>query len=257
MKKIGIAGDSFFAPTQDLPNRSDCKNSGGKHFSEILAKNLGYELYPLSRGACSNSTIRLQVSQLVKDKVDFVIYGSTSAGRLEYPNVEKGKNKNYIAELGIYNFVYDTHPDLSSLNHNFVENNTHSDTITNILAGYGPGTNEQKMAIRYYFNHLFDERFRQIQDAYIISSGVQELIDNKIPFIGLFHDYVNLIPYFQKNNLRIITSDYSLLPFLYNNMDEETKTWTTRRYHVSDKNQVVIANNLCNYINSNNLLVWS
>lgn len=256
MKRIGIAGDSFFAPTQNIPNRLDCKDSAGKHFSELMASQLGYELYPLSRGACSNSVIRLQVSQLVKEKVDFVIYGSTSVNRLEYPNVNKNNN-SFIAELGIYNFVYSTHPDLSSLNSNFSENNTHSDTISNILAGYGDCSEEQRQSIRFYFENLFDERYKQIQDSYIMSSGVQELIDNCIPYLCLFDNYVNLIPYFQKKNKRVVTEDYSLLPFRYDSMDEETGEFTKRRYHVSDKNQVVIAERLCNYIKSNNLLVWS
>lgn len=255
MKKIGIAGDSFFAPTLDIPERADCRGSSGKHFSEVLAKMLGYEVYSLARGAVSNSVIRLQVEELVKEKVDFVIYGSTSSGRLEYPNILK--TQSYCAELGIYNFSYKQHPDLSSLNPNFIENNTHSDTISTILGGYGDCTERQRQAIRMYFEELFDERYRQIQDAYILSSGVQELIDNKIPYLCLFDNFVELIPYFQKHNQRIVTQDYKLLPFRYDTYDEETGTHTQRRYHVSDKNQLVIANYLCNYIVTNNLLNWS
>jgi len=253
--RIGIAGDSFFAPTQDLKHRDDCLGSGGKHFSEILAKKLGYELFPLSRGAASNSLIRLQVEQLVKENVDFVIYGSTSVGRLEFPHKEK--TRDYCAELGLFNFNYENHPDLSSLHKDFGENNMDSDTICSILTGYGYVTEDQRLAIKYYFEYLFDERYRQVQDAYIMSSGVQELIDNKIPYICLFDNYVELIPYFRKQNKRIVTRDLTLLPFRYNFYDEETGKDTLRRYHVSDKNQVEIANLLCNYIQTNNLLVWS
>jgi hypothetical protein len=255
MPIIGIAGDSFFAPTQDLPYRSDCENSSGKHFVEILSKKLGYDLVTYARGASSNSLIRLQIQQLVKERVDFVIYGSTSAGRLEFPS--KNKTRNYCAELGVYNFNYRDHPDLSSINPNFGENNMESDTISTILGGYGNCTDEQRNAIKEYFNELYDERYRQVQDAYIISSGVQELIDNKIPYLCLFDNFVKLIPYFCKINERIVTDDHTLLPFKYNFYDSETGKDTVRRYHVSDKNQVEIANLLCNYIQTNNLLVWS
>lgn len=255
MPIIGIAGDSFFAPTQDLDYRQDCLGSGGKHFSEILAKELGYDLWPLARGASSNSLIRLQVEKLIQDKVDFVIYGSTSSGRLEYPS--QYKTRNYVAELGVYNFNYNSHPDLSSLNIYFDENNMESETITTILGGYGNCTEEQRKAVKLYFQELYDERYRQVQDAYIMSSGVQELIDNKIPYICLFDNFVELIPYFQKENVRIVTDNYDLLPFRYDTIDEETGKHTSRRYHVSDKKQVEIAKKLCQYIQTNNLLVWS
>lgn len=254
MPVIGIAGDSFFAPTQDIASRSDCAGSKGKHFSEIMSKFLGYDLLPLSRGAVSNSVIRLQVQELVKKKVDFVIYGTTSSGRLEYPSTY---SSNYAAESGIYNFDYSTHPDLSSLNPNFGLNSMQSETISTVLGGYGMCTENQKEAIEMYFKELFDERYRQVQDAFIISSGVQELIDNKIPYICLFDDFVELIPYFSNPNKRIIIKDRSLLPFRYDSYDEETGNDTHRRYHVSDKNQVVIAYKLCQYIRTNNLLVWS
>lgn len=255
MLRLGIAGDSFFAPTQDLHYRPDCAGSGSKHFSEILAKMLNYEIYPLARGASSNSMIRLQVQQLVKDKVDFVIYGSTSAGRLDYPNVNR--KRSYVAELGIYNFTYKQHPDLSSLNENFDENSMHSDTISSLLSGYGDATSEQRTAIKEYFNELYDERYKQVQDAFIISSGVQELINNKIPYIGLFDNFVSLIPYFKTSTPRHVITDNTLLPFKYPSFDSETGTDTTRRYHVSDKNQIAIAERLCQYIQRYNLLVWS
>lgn len=255
MLKLGIAGDSFFAPTQDLHYRPDCAGSGKKHFSEVLAEMLNYELHPLARGASSNSMIRLQVQQLVKDKVDFVIYGSTSAGRLDYPN--RDRKRSYVAELGIYNFTYKQHPDLSSLNENFDENSMHSDTISTILSGYGDATSEQRVAIKEYFTELYDERYRQVQDAFLISSGVQELVDNKIPYIGIFDNFVELIPYFKKINPRHIIDNRVLQPFRYSSFDSETGKDTVRRYHVSDKNQVVIAERLCQYIKDYNLLKWS
>lgn len=255
MKKIGIAGDSFFAPTQDLQHRSDCAGSGGKHFSEILARTLGYELYTLARGASSNALIRLQIQELIAKNVDFVIYGTTNAARLEYPC--ENRVREYCAELGVFNFNYSDHADLSSLNVNFGENNMQSDTINTILHGYGNCTESQRKAIELYHKELYDDRFQQVMDAFVISSGVQELIDNRIPYICLFDNFVELIPYFQKPNPRIIIKDHKLLPFRYPAFDEETGKDTVRRYHVSDKNQVELANQLCNYIHDNNLLTWS
>jgi len=47
MPILGIAGDSFYAATQDIAGRSDCEGSHGKHFTEVLAKKLGYDLFTL------------------------------------------------------------------------------------------------------------------------------------------------------------------------------------------------------------------
>ena len=259
MPMIGVCGDSFFAATQDL-DRIDCRGSAGKHFTEILSKTLGYDLFTLARGACSNTAIRLQIDEMIRQNCDFVLIGVTSEGRIEYP---LESDRFYYPE-GIYNIIYNSHPDLSSLNSNFVNPSIVSETINNVLTGYGHVRDEeQRRAIEFYHRELFVPELRQLQDAWILSDGIRTLIDKKIPYIIFMQDWMSnfrSIPIFANENPRHLYSEKHkhMIPFYYDTSDEdEDNGHTKRRYHVSDKKQVEIANHLCNYIQSNNLLVWS
>lgn len=262
MPTLGVCGDSYFAATINDDLRSDLKDSHGKHFSEIMAAKLGYDLFTLARGACSNSSIRLQIDEMIKRKVDFVIVGVTSPDRLEY---RTGESK-YDFRNGINNIVYDGYPDQSSDNINST-GVLFSDTISNILAGYGPVKDKDQFnAIREYFDQIHDTEFRHHQDSWIIANGIQELKDAKIPYILLGHAWLCYTNYFKfySNNDRFLLrrSDKDIfdhnkyIPFHYDTFDEDTGHHTTRRWHVSDRNQIRIANNLLDYINSKNLLVW-
>lgn len=258
MPLMGVCGDSFFAATQNL-DRPDCNNSSGKHFTEILTKKLGYDLFTLARGACSNTAIRLQIDEVVRQNCDFVIIGVTSEGRIEYPLEE---DKFYYPN-GIYNIIYDSHPDLSSLNQNFKNPSIVSETINNVLSGYGQVRDDnQRRAIELYHKELFVRELRQLQDTWILSDGVRLLIEKKIPYIIFLQNWmINFrVSTFFNNDPRHLSFDKHrhLIPFHYDTLDDTTQNGhTTRRWHTSDKNQVVIAEHLCEYIHSNNLLVWS
>jgi len=257
MPLMGVCGDSFFAATQDLPHRDDCKGSSGKHFSEILSKKINYDLFTLARGACSNTAIRLQIDECVRQNCDFIIIGVTGENRIEYP-LEEPK---FIKGDGIYNIIYNSHPDLSSLNQNFKNPSIISETITNVLAGYGHVRDDsQRKAIELYHKELFVQELKQLQDTWILSDGVRLLIEKKIPYIIFLNWMMNFrVSAFFNDNPRHLTHKHDhFIPFAYDSLDDTTANGHThRRWHVSDKNQVVIAEHLCEYIYSNNLLVWS
>jgi hypothetical protein len=273
MPVLGICGDSYFAATQDIASRPDCNGSGGKHFTELLAKKLNYDYFTLARGACSNFCIRLQIDEAIKNKCDFILIGTTTENRIEYPI----KENSFDASKGIYNIIYHhytrgtdqlQYPDISSLDEKFQNAGYASDTITNILAGYGPVKNDEQFeAIKTYFMDLYDTDIKKMLDSYVISDGVRALEANKIPYMIFLRSHFShyLRRYespLHKNSPRIleygnVNIDDRLYPWTYSAMDEETGQNTTRRYHVSDKNQVVISNLVCDYILSNNLLVWS
>lgn len=259
MPLLGVCGDSFLAATQDHEWRMDLKKSPGKHFTELLAKHLDYDYFTLARGACSNTAIRLQIDEMIRQEVDFVIVGTTSENRIEYP-IEK---RHVEFRKGIYNIIYDQHPDRSSLNVNFVNPHIVSETINNTLSGYGQVRDpEQLESIKRYFMDIYHEDIRKLQDAWIISDGVRALREAKIPYLVLLvPGLLNLgISTFDNPDNRILFDTIKhrqYLPYHYGFHDEETGKDTHRRWHVSDKNQVVICENLCQYIQSNNLLVWS
>jgi len=256
MPVLGVCGDSWFAATQEL-DRKDCRDSKGKHFSEILAKKLNYDLYTLARGACSNSAIRLQISELVKRKVDFIIVGVTTANRIEYPRHD---NKKFVPDKGIHNICYDLHPDQSSDNVNANYSTMYSDTLTNI---FGNGDNnsgpvrseEQREAIKNYYLEVFDINFRETQDAWIIASGIQEIRDAKIPYLLLGYPWLDNTKYFNKGNDREILYDAGrgLVPACR----VKGPINTHRRWHTTDEEQAKIAETLHKHITQKSLLQFT
>ncbi|MGA1379885.1 MAG: hypothetical protein ACO3Z2_08050, partial [Chitinophagaceae bacterium] len=246
MPILGVCGDSYLAATQDLPHRIDCRGSGGKHFTELLAKKLGYDYYTMARGACSNTAIRLQIDDMINNKCDFVIIGTTWPSRLEYYLNEDKFNYS----MGIYNINYSYHPDISSLNKKFDENaSTISETIINVLDGSGPCKDEaQKESLKNYLVHIYHDSIKTLQDAWIIANGITELENAKIPFLILVQECLadTLVKKYQTNNPRILVehdTTREFIPWRYDVYDEETQKNTIRRYHVSDKNQIKISNN--------------
>lgn len=248
MKTLGICGDSFFAATQDIATRIDCRNSAGKHFSEILAKKLNYDLYTLARGACSNSAIRLQISELVKRNVDFIIVGTTSVNRIEYP---KYNNREFDPAKGVFNLNYNSHPDKSVLNSKAEDEVLISDTLTNIFGSEFNSapvrSEEQRQAIKNYYLEIFDLKFREQQDAWIIASGIQEIRNANIPYLLIGHSWLNYSNYFT-DNLRDLINDKKLSPWVYGSN-------TTRRWHTDDQSQTQIAQNIYDYLMVHNLLI--
>lgn len=241
MPILGVCGDSFMSATLNT-DHAPCQESEGKHFTEILAKKINYDYFTLARGACSNFAIRLQISEMIKQKVDLIIVGTTTSNRVEIPNI----GKKFDQELGVYNLDYRTeyYPDRSTLNTNF-KHHIISDTLTNIFTDTRPlfkkifnlkQTNflppisqDQIYALQGYLNYLFDDNYKNIIDTFIIQSGIKSLEDSKIPYIvilmGLNSNtlYTNL---FSTNDYRFIVESSPLNPYSWGTGD--------RRWHTSD-----------------------
>ena len=60
MKKLVGCGDRFSAVSKTLP---------GTHYSEGLAKEIGWELLNYARRGCSNGGIRLQIQEAIKQPI--------------------------------------------------------------------------------------------------------------------------------------------------------------------------------------------
>lgn len=247
--KLGVCGCSWMSATQDIKGRVDCEGASGKHFTEILAKKLGWELYSLARSACSNSAIRMQVAEMVQQKVDLVLVGVTSANRIEFPI----KGKEFDPSLGVYNIDYKLHPDLSSLNEKFVHDNIVSDTLNNIVRHnewshpYKFLTPDHYSAIKSYITYLFDPQYREQQDAWIIHSGIAELRAARIPFFLVMQGWIiPYTPFNDESNPSLIRDD-KLWPWTYHDMT------TMRRWHTTDESQEVLANNWYTFLKENNV----
>lgn len=254
MKVLGVCGDSFMAATTntwgDQP-RPDLHDSEGRHFTELLAKKLDYEYFTLARGACSNTAISLQVDEVIRQTVDFVLFNATSPGRIEVPL------KKFQSSLGVYNIDYLSYPDTSGQRNRslFCHDNILSETITNLTYDGDtpyplPFSDTKREALKYYLAELYDEQVRFYQDSCIIADCISRLEDAKIPYI-MFTSLPT-----RKDTNRILAMDGPLdhlvpMSSLYNN------DRSTRRWHTSDETQVKLAENLYQYIVENNLLNWN
>lgn len=256
MPVLGVCGDSFMAATIHFPDRPDTKDSEGKHFTEILSKKIGYDYFTLARGACSNSAIRLQIDEMVKQKVDLVIIGCTSGNRLELPHI----NRKYVRNLGVYNLDYktDRYPDLSTKNNKF-KHSLISETLTNIFTDDRPFykkifntinfiDNNQLTALEYYIDYILDHEYKAEMDRWILQSGIKLLEDNSINYIMILNGVLQHEEkkYNYYNNTKFIPYDSKLNPATY--------PYGTRRWHTNDSSQEKIADLWYNYIIDNNFL---
>lgn len=259
MKTLGICGDSFMAATINGDgSREDIRDSEGKHFTEILAEKIGYDYFTLARGAASNTAIRLQIDEMIKQKVDLVIIGTTTPNRLEIPYI----GKTFDTDLGVYNLDYRTeyYPDKSTLNPKF-RHNMLTDTLTNIFydpspfhkkifnddcRGHVPQISQNQLdALGNYIDYLYDTDYKQMQDAWAIHSGIKALEENNIPFIVIWN-IITPIGVDTSNDHRFIHFNHKLNP----------TTWELghRRWHTTDEAQAIGAESWYTYLLDNGYL---
>lgn len=259
MKKLAVCGDSFFSPISYNPN--DLDNGYDKHFTEILAKKLGWELINFARGGCSNQTIRLQIDEVIKYKPDFVIVGTTSPDRFEFPinyvsiNSYDDKRSSEVVELGyqedlgLSNIDYIDYPDKSAEHKNFkqVKPTLFSDTLNNIFFSRQSGYNEylkkdEIKILEKWYDRFYDFSWKTQTDTWIISDGLRKLEQYKIDFscVTSFLFEKQLYSF----NGKILNAYSPLNPNNYVSIDENVPY----RFHTTLKNQELLAELWVNHI---------
>lgn len=191
MKKLAICGDSFNAVSKILP---------GTHYSEILAKDLGWQLLNYARRGCSNGGIRLQIQEAIDQNADFVIIVPTGWDRMEIPVRDNfyDNPKNIIKTWGnlLQDFLLDKSkstydPKLGIKNINYDPDKTDHmvfETIFSLAENYtheyrkAKLTQEKVEAMKQYINHIYDSGWKQQLDKWIITEGVCQLQSRSIPF---------------------------------------------------------------------------
>lgn len=254
MKKLGVCGDSFFAPISYDEKNLD--NGCGFHFTEILANKLGWELITYARGACGNQTIRLQIDEIINHDPDFVIVGTTSPDRFEYP-INDLSVKNYIDKFsdihreisykeseGLSNIDYLDFPDKSSEQEIFKNKKPvlFADTLNNIFLGNQYLTKDEITILEKWYDRFYDFEWKKQTDTWIISDGLRKLMDNKIEFscINRFL-YKNQLSLYEN---KIIDVNSPLNPSNYN-----ASVDVPYRFHTTLESQEILANLWYNYIN--------
>lgn len=260
MPTLGVCGDSFMSATMNT-KREETWDSEGRHFTEILAKKIGYDYFTLARAACSNNAIRLQVDEMIKQKVDLVIIGTTTSNRLEIPHL----GRKYNPHLGVYNLDYrkEFYPDRSATNPKF-KHNLISETLTNIFYDpvpmvkkivckhqktYTPELSEEQFtALEQYYDFLYDPEYKAQLDKFIILSAIKSLETSKIPFVIIWHGYSVGDPDFSDltfHDHRIITQG-PLCPQNWESVSTPGKR--LRRWHTDDLAQEKGAELWYNYL---------
>jgi len=258
MKKLGVCGDSFFASISYDPNNLD--NGYNKHFTEILAKKLGWEVITFARGACSNQTIRLQIDEIIKESPDLVIVGTTTPDRFEYPidyvSIEnyidkicdKHRRIGYVESNGLSNIDYSNYPDKSSEHNIFKQNKPllFSDTLNNIFFNNQFRTylkNDEIRILEKWYDRFYDFQWKTQTDTWIISDGLRKLKENDIDFFCVSSFLFQNQLYFFNN--KIIDNDSPLNPNNYSSHNKDVPY----RFHTSIEDQELLADLWFSHIN--------
>jgi hypothetical protein len=192
-KVIAICGDSWFSADTNLP---------GKSFGEVMCAENNWTLLSLARCGCSNFAIGLQVDKSIELNVDFVIIGTTTPDRGEFPiisnqnssvwnKLKKSFNwkdwftaqpEIYVKSRGISNIL---HTNSLSGTYPWIKDPTIiSESLNNLMfIGNNKLTIEQLDALRSYMLNLYDSGIKRQTDSWVISDACRRLEQANIPYL--------------------------------------------------------------------------
>lgn len=203
MKKLIVCGDSFMSPRSKHP---------GKHFVELFAKHLGFELTSYARAGVSNGSIVIQLESALQQKPDLILFNLTNSDRTEF-RVDQDRALNFYESININNpyFIkelcdvsWDTCQTSDAFYANIEDKRLGSVNYTTVLA---PVITEdekkfgQIMAntfidydkkihtLKEYYRYIFDEKWERQKQQMMMFAMTYRLYKNNIPFI-LVHDYL-------------------------------------------------------------------
>jgi len=239
-KTLGVCGDSFMSQTKNNKKGKD------KHFIDFLSKKLNCDVVTFALGGCSNNVIRLQINEIMKYRLDYLIIGLTTADRLELPvspkdlsYYKKLENSNYKKENGVYNIFYGS-DNLSSNNTPFklIKPTLRSETLANIIldncsSDYGQLSEEETSAVVEYFKYMYDDKLKRQIDSWVISDALADLNEKKINYTVINSCLDPEI--IEKRSKDTVKSDDKLNPWLYTSYD------TNHTFHLTEENSIILS----------------
>jgi hypothetical protein len=238
----------------------------GTSFGEIIAREMDWDLVNLSRQGCSNSCIRLQIDEAIKQSASFVIINPTVHSRIEIPvasveyTFEESKRRGWNAHLDAFlkrkqpSVGYDKSLGLANINYEnaqpyriiseqlvcLAENewNDRPNQVPYIL------TKETQNAVKQYINYMYDSEWKLQQDKWILGDGIMRLAYENIPYMvisGNCWDHDNI-----RHELPAIIQDKNLISKYEETIVYATSKWPHESidpgYHTSLHGQRYLAN---------------
>ena len=172
--KIAVCGCSFSATVAG--------EYAGTHWSEIVAERTGAELINLARQGISNSVIRLQIAEAIRQQPDWVFVNATTTDRLEIATDNRHlehPSLGYDPAAGLSNFNY--HSDQPS---RMISETVFSMIDWDLHPYRGKKVNDDvREAVANYSAFIYDLHWRLQVDNWIINSGLWDLHTQGIKFV--------------------------------------------------------------------------
>lgn len=176
MKKVVTCGCSFMSPDMYNPEFQ------GTHFSEVFAKEMGYELIQLARPGSSNGGICIQIEEAIKIKPDLILFGTTVFDRVEIsvsPEVLEVGDRHFTEKIKIEE-LYDVYHTKIGEKQNAI---LLSDNLMSLIPDKNhwrdrliPDYEIKHSALEAWLKHLYVPRWKRQIDEYCMYAVQHKLL---------------------------------------------------------------------------------
>jgi hypothetical protein len=230
---------------------SSSPETPGLHFSEIISKNIEYDLYNIARGGMSNGGIIAQLEFALSFNPDLIIYNSTSPDRIEFPTKDNSGISLDASHVS-YRYKNSTSSDLKFFNN---DNRLISDTLLGIgtwfddsfiTSLYGKDCSDitdKRNAVKHYIEHLYCPQWKLQMDKLLFYAISHKIFSRRIKFIFMA-DTLGCIPEIEWMGEKNIGYSFEKLVHVRNiHIKEEfgSENFKDPGYHTTHKTQKEIA----------------
>ena len=149
----------------------------GKHFSEIVSKNLGLELVAYSRSGMSNGGIALQILEAINQGPEIVLLNLTFSDRIEFKLDGFPLERTTFRSLD-YSL---SSTDMSVQDKRFGP--LASDNLVSLLNNNTHYPKDKLTAVRIYFEELYCEEWKGQTDSMMMYAVLDTLHKSNIPYL--------------------------------------------------------------------------
>jgi len=174
MKKLIVCGDSYMSPVSG--------KYAGTHFSEIIAKELGYELLAYARGGMSNGGICIQIQTAINEnpKPDLILVGSTYFTRMEWPINEI----QLIDKFTVKDLLYDIQVPSLSRTYDWLNRDPQLVSMSDYIpTEYDRYATEREHAMSLYKKYLLHPDWKREIDVMCLYATYHQLHQSGIPYL--------------------------------------------------------------------------